>query len=48
MDNETTMPALLTQPAGLSAADRTERAQPIYKLIFALAVLALAAVLLLS
>ncbi len=42
MDNETTMPGLLTLPAELDARARQERVRPLYRLIFVLAVLALA------
>lgn len=42
MDNETTMPGLLTRPAALRAQPRQDRGRPLYKLMFVLAVLALA------
>ncbi|MDE2616202.1 MAG: hypothetical protein KGL73_04160 [Burkholderiales bacterium] len=45
MDNETTMPGLLTRPAALYGAAGGERGRPLYKLIFVLAVLALGVIL---
>ncbi len=44
MDNQTTIPALLTQPAPLGALPRAARVPMLYKLIFVLAVAALVAV----
>lgn len=41
MDNETTMPGLLTRPVALRAQPRQDRGRPLYKLIFVLTVLAL-------
>lgn len=43
MDNETTMPAVLTQPGPVSAAPESERINPIYLGIFVLSLLVLAA-----
>lgn len=45
MDNETTMPGLLTLPAELRAQPRSEPGRPLYKLIFVLAALSLAVLL---
>jgi len=48
MDNHTTMPALLTQPAPLGSTSKSARTQPLYKLIFVLALLVLVAFFLLG
>lgn len=45
VDNLTTMPALLTQPAALYTESKSEGIRPIHKWIFVLAVAALVAVL---
>jgi len=43
MDNETTMPAVLTQPGTLSDAPESERINPVYLGIFVLSLLVVAA-----
>ncbi len=45
MDNETTMPGLLTLPAELDGPAGKEQGRPLYKLIFVLAVLVLGVIL---
>lgn len=44
MENETTMPGLLTLPTALDEAPGEARPRGLYKLVFALAVLLLAGV----
>jgi len=43
MDNETTMPAVLTQPGVPSEASESERSNPVYLGIFVLSLLVVAA-----
>lgn len=43
MDNETTMPAALTQPGMPPAATESERINPVYLLIFVVSLLVVAA-----